>query len=303
MPKSPPPATTAGKLPSWAPIVSIASGLIFILLLLGIALFIPQPTPSQFFVIRVVLSLAAAAFGASIPGFIQIRMPLWGKGLVSAGGALGLFVLVYQVNPPDILTKQGQDIPPKIEEKGHEGLMSSLQAPANDLGLPPKAEHTLTALKSSSPWSDSPGSEIAVRFSPKVYPARLKRVRFFITSLAKPWTQFEARLYDADKVGQPGSRLNSISIMGAGGLGEEWIDLDVSQHNIVVTHGDFFVSMVWSTAPGPEGENAQFLGTKPNKVIPGRTFFKFGGDGKWKLENDKNYLIQAIINDDLILQN
>ena len=32
---------------------------------------------------------------------------------------------------------------------------------------------------SCSPWSDKPGSEIAVRFTPNKYPAKLKVARFF----------------------------------------------------------------------------------------------------------------------------
>ena len=52
---------------------------------------------------RVVLALASAAFGATIPGFLKIQVPLWAKGLISAGGALGLFVLIYNVNPPALI--------------------------------------------------------------------------------------------------------------------------------------------------------------------------------------------------------
>lgn len=46
------------------------------------------------------MALAAAAFGATIPGFLKINFPLWGKGALAAGGALALFVIVYRINPP-----------------------------------------------------------------------------------------------------------------------------------------------------------------------------------------------------------
>jgi len=165
------------------------------------------------------------------------------------------------------------------------------------------SEPGLGVITGRSPWSRMPGSEIAVRFTPKSYPARLSKIRFYVTSTAKPWTRFEVRIYDDDNDGEPGSRLNRGRIFSAGKLGEEWIELDVSEQNIVISEGDFFVSMVWTTAPGRRGKNAQFLGAVDNKLIPGRTYFKFGVDGEWILKNDKNCMVQAFVNDDVIIDN
>jgi len=95
---------TDTKRPAWVLIVSVSSGLVFLVVMLVIAVFIPQPTTFQFFIFRVVLALAAAAFGATIPGFLKIQVSLWAKGLISAGGALGLFVLIYNVNPPALIS-------------------------------------------------------------------------------------------------------------------------------------------------------------------------------------------------------
>lgn len=92
---------------SWMAIVSVVSALVFFILLVVIALALPNPTPFQLYIFRVILALAAASFGATIPGFIRIDVPLWGKGLIRAGGALALFVLIYMVNPPEII-KEGQ---------------------------------------------------------------------------------------------------------------------------------------------------------------------------------------------------
>jgi uncharacterized membrane protein len=86
------PETTGHRIPAWAFIVSVISALVFIIFLLILAIFIPRPTIFQFFVFRIVLALAAAAFGATIPGFFKIDLPLWGKGTIYAGGAVGLFV-------------------------------------------------------------------------------------------------------------------------------------------------------------------------------------------------------------------
>ncbi len=101
------------KRPGWLAGVSVFSGLSFLAIMLVIAFFIPEPTIFQIFVFRVVLAIAAAAFGATIPGFLEIKLPLWGKGLISAGGALGLFVLIYQVNPPGLILGTNAPAAPK----------------------------------------------------------------------------------------------------------------------------------------------------------------------------------------------
>ena len=95
---------SAAKLPAWALIVSVASALVFLLLLFVTAIFISDPKPFQIFIFRVLLGLAAAAFGATIPGFLRLDLPLLGRGMISVTGALALFVLVYRVNPPALVT-------------------------------------------------------------------------------------------------------------------------------------------------------------------------------------------------------
>ena len=80
------------------------------LVVVGLAIFLlvrnqPIADPKLFFVMRVVLSFSAAALGATIPGFLDIRWS--GSGLaIRAGGALALFVLTF-VYTPDLVTGQG----------------------------------------------------------------------------------------------------------------------------------------------------------------------------------------------------
>ncbi len=85
-------------------IAVFAFGCFFVASLLLIAVFIPEPTNQQMFVFRVVLALAAACVGAIVPGFLEIQ----GKVLefsLRAGGALGLFLIIYLINPPGRLAK------------------------------------------------------------------------------------------------------------------------------------------------------------------------------------------------------
>ncbi|QTA79453.1 TIR domain-containing protein [Desulfonema limicola] len=100
--------------PAWVLKVSVGSALAFLVILLILAVFIPDPSVFQIFVFRVILALAAAGFGATIPGFLKVEMPLWKKGLISATGAIALFVVVYMVNPPELISHQE---PQKKEQK------------------------------------------------------------------------------------------------------------------------------------------------------------------------------------------
>jgi len=90
------------------------TALAFLICLLVIAVFIPEPKPFQIFVFRVVLALAAAGFGATIPGFLKVELPLWKKGLISATRAIALFVVVYKVNPQELIH---QPAPPGVVQK------------------------------------------------------------------------------------------------------------------------------------------------------------------------------------------
>jgi hypothetical protein len=70
-------------------------GAVFLVVVLVLALAFPHPTPFQYLVFRVVLSLAAAGVAAVIPGFLNIQVATGLK----AGGALAVFAVVYYFNP------------------------------------------------------------------------------------------------------------------------------------------------------------------------------------------------------------
>jgi len=73
------------------------------LLILGLTGFLlirnePLASDQLFFALRLVLSLAAAVLGATVPGFLNLEWK--GGGLaVRAGGALALFVLTWVFTP------------------------------------------------------------------------------------------------------------------------------------------------------------------------------------------------------------
>lgn len=80
----------------WEKIAVFAFGVTFVSILLVLVLFFPTLTPEAYTIFRIVIALAAAGIGAVIPGVLDVRM----KGLLRAGGAMALFVIVYFFSPP-----------------------------------------------------------------------------------------------------------------------------------------------------------------------------------------------------------
>jgi hypothetical protein len=157
------------------------------------------------------------------------------------------------------------------------------------------------------PLSDSPGGEIAVRFTPPWYPARIQAVRFYITSWGKPNTPFGVRIYAADKGTLPGTRLDDATLRGAGTKGNEWVEVDVSNQNIIIKDGDFFASMYWIKAPGRDVNNAPVQYLAPD--FTGRTIItpdfsgyafrgmllKKGENGDWTIYKDRDQMMRVLV--------
>lgn len=76
-------------------------GVVFIVVMLIIAIFIPEPKPFQYLVFRIVLSLAIAGVAAMIPGFLEVEI----SNYLRAGGALAVFIIVYSSNPVNLVTE------------------------------------------------------------------------------------------------------------------------------------------------------------------------------------------------------
>jgi hypothetical protein len=82
-------------------------GVVFVVVMLSIALLKPVTTPFQYWVFRVVLSLAAAGVAAMVPGFLIIDLNKW----IRAGGALAVFAVLYFYNPASLVAP----VPPPLE--------------------------------------------------------------------------------------------------------------------------------------------------------------------------------------------
>jgi hypothetical protein len=76
--------------------IPVIVGIFFTLLTIFLIVYFPCPTQAQYSVFRIVLAIAIAGIAAVIPGFIHVRY----KGLISAGGALAVFLVVLYVTDP-----------------------------------------------------------------------------------------------------------------------------------------------------------------------------------------------------------
>jgi internalin A len=71
----------------------------FIIVIITIALFVPNPTAFQYTIFRVVLALFAAGTAIMIPGALEITIKNWLK----ATGAIAVFVIVYFYSPASLV--------------------------------------------------------------------------------------------------------------------------------------------------------------------------------------------------------
>jgi len=83
-------------------IIAFSFGVTFVVALIVLAIRFPHPTPFQYNVFRIVLSLAAAGAAAMIPGFINIDFGPMTRLFIGAGGALAVFVIVFFFNPAQL---------------------------------------------------------------------------------------------------------------------------------------------------------------------------------------------------------
>ncbi|HEX8267428.1 MAG TPA: hypothetical protein VF596_18660 [Pyrinomonadaceae bacterium] len=114
-------------------IAAFVFGIIFVIVLIAIAIKFPHPTPFQYNVFRIILSLAAAGVAAMIPGFINVEFSKTTEIIIRAGGALAVFVVVYFFNPAKLaLHHQSQD---PIDNEPSQASINSL-IPATPKQLP-----------------------------------------------------------------------------------------------------------------------------------------------------------------------
>lgn len=80
-------------------VTAVCLGIAFPRVLVALALAVPEPTPFQYTVFRIVLALASAAFAATIPGFLEVTV----SGVAPASGAIAVFLIAYFFSPAGVV--------------------------------------------------------------------------------------------------------------------------------------------------------------------------------------------------------
>lgn len=139
----------------------------------------------------------------------------------------------------------------------------------------PEAQH--------SPWYDKPGGQLAVVFTPAFYPAALTKVRFLVGINGIPTTEFRVRVFEGTVSDGPDEKhdLLKSEVTASAEFGNRWVDVDLSEQNIIITNGDFCVSMEWLTPPGNYGRDAQFIGVDYSNP-DGRSWWKTDSVSIWQ---------------------
>ncbi|MSP43758.1 MAG: hypothetical protein EXR08_10430 [Alphaproteobacteria bacterium] len=98
-------------------------GVIFLIALMLLAIKFPKPTDFQYTTFRIVLALAAGGIAPLIPGLLEVDV----YQIVKAGGALGVFTIVYFFSPAKLIVSQNHvDLPTLM------GVWKDIRAPNTD---------------------------------------------------------------------------------------------------------------------------------------------------------------------------
>lgn len=79
-------------------LISYISSAVLIVTILAIALFIPNPSPYQYTIFRIILSLAAGGIAAFFTGFLTVEWP----NKIKAGNGFAVFIIVFFATPAAI---------------------------------------------------------------------------------------------------------------------------------------------------------------------------------------------------------
>lgn len=76
-------------------------GVVFVSTMLVLAIKFPHPTDFQYLVFRIVLAISVAGIAANMPGLLDVAV----SSIVSASGALGVFVIIYFFSPANLVVQ------------------------------------------------------------------------------------------------------------------------------------------------------------------------------------------------------
>jgi hypothetical protein len=85
--------------PAWVTITAFFVGVAAVAAILALVVSIPWPSEVQYDVFRIVIALGGAAFATALTGFLTVQIGSRRSPQIVAGGALGVFVVLFFFNP------------------------------------------------------------------------------------------------------------------------------------------------------------------------------------------------------------
>lgn len=92
------PEVGSTQVPNWQIVTAFFFGAMFLTAILVLVVLIPNPTPAQFLVFRIVISLAAAGIVGVFSGYLHVQGQI-AKWAIRGGGAFAVFLVVYFFSP------------------------------------------------------------------------------------------------------------------------------------------------------------------------------------------------------------
>lgn len=134
-------------------VTAFAFGVVFVVVMLFFALYLPNPTPFQYEVCRTVLALAAAGVAAMIPGLMSLAIIRRKQLVYRATSAMLVFLIVYFFSPAKAVSAS----PPRPDgafllretERVSTYAVPQVMGPALD-GRPPRRSETSPAYEPAS---------------------------------------------------------------------------------------------------------------------------------------------------------
>lgn len=148
-----------------------------------------------------------------------------------------------------------------------------------------------------SPKKGTIGCKIALRITLEEK-KQLITVKFFVTEYGLPSTSFNFHLYSFSMENNfPTHKILNVPITVQAKNGDEWVEINLTNQNLILDKGDYFIAMEWLKQPGEEGKTAQTIGFAQNKKSEARSWMNWKVNDKYWVQDTGpykgNFMIRA----------
>ncbi len=165
-------------------VLAFTFGATFLATIMGVAVFVRDPSPLLITVIKITIALAAAGVSATMPGFLSFSFSPMASAALRAGGALAVFAIVFFFTPAGLIPTSYKAAP-KPPEQAHtivtrrlglqfqqDGQVLPILYEGNDTGVVMLRRQAFTITLPRRTWrtraDDYPALQITVSANPQI---------------------------------------------------------------------------------------------------------------------------------------